>query len=234
MIIEPIGIIHSPYKEKFAVPRQPSLVEGIISEIELLPPYNTIDAFRGIQQYSHLWMIFGFNLVEDHSFRPLVRPPRLGGNSKMGIFACRSPFRPNNLGLSAVTFKEIIKRNNTLILKIGGGDLVEGTPIYDIKPYIGFSDAKLEAKSGFATEKPSIIEVRYDNSASDFLNSLDSNKYPLIKELISDILAYDPRPAYRKKEQEDLHNYAVKLYDFDVKFKVLKDHILVTTIENIV
>ncbi len=231
--IEPIGIIHSPYKEKFAVPRQPTLVDNLLSEIEMLTPYNTLDAFRGIEQYSHLWLIFGFNLVEDHSFRPLVRPPRLGGNDKMGIFACRSPFRPNNLGLSGVRFKEVVKEKNKILLRFWGGDLVEGTPIYDIKPYIAFSDRKEDAMSGFATIAPETMPVEFSEKSKSFFGQIDHCKYPYFEELIKDILSYDPRPAYRKNKEEDPHIYGVLLYDFNIRFTVGKNLITVIAIENI-
>lgn len=216
--INPIGIVKSPYKEKFAVPRQPRLVEQIESYIVMNPPFDNEQCFRGLSDFSHIWLIFGFNQVINKSFRPMVRPPRLGGNTKVGVFATRSPFRPNNLGLSAVKFNGVYIKDNQFRVSFLGGDLVDGTPIYDIKPYINFSDSVSNAISGFAMEKPLKYEVEFSNLAKEQIGKKAPNQYPFLQQLIEDIISYDPRPAYKKKLTEDTNIYAVALYDFDIQF----------------
>ena len=152
--IEPIARIHTPYGTKFGVPRQSGLVQSAEATIVFEPRFRTPDALRGIEGFSHLWLIWGFHQArrEDGGWSPLVRPPRLGGNEKVGVFACRSPFRPNNLGLSAVVLAGLEhEKGRGTVLKVRGADLVDGTPIYDIKPYIPFTDSIADAKGGFAS-----------------------------------------------------------------------------------
>lgn len=226
--VSAIGIVHSPFKEKFAVPRQAKLVADIESRIELFPPYDDLNCFRGIENFSHLWLIFDFNLIEDHSFRALVRPPRLGGNKKMGVFATRSPYRPNNLGLSSVVNRGVERRNNKTYLLIAGADLVEGTPVIDIKPYIKFTDAIEHADSAYARIPPPEMNVEFSDEAETFIENLDLGKYPNLVEIIKEIVSYDPRPAYRTDSDE--HEYGFKFYEFDIKFRVMQRCIMITSI----
>ena len=151
-----IAVTHSPYKEKFAVPRQPGLVASAKAELEMLPPYDDINAFNGLEAFSHLWLVFEFHKNASSSdvangWSPTVRPPRLGGNRRVGIFATRSPNRPNNIGLSLVEYHGIIQREGKIFLSLSNIDLVDGTPIMDIKPYIPYADSIPDAKAGFAT-----------------------------------------------------------------------------------
>ena len=132
---EQIGVIRSPYKEKFAVPRQPGLVKSANGELHLIAPYNQADAVRGLEAFSHLWILFVFHQTMEGGWRPTVRPPRLGGNARMGVFATRSTFRPNPIGMSLVELKEVVCHKDSVILKLGSLDLVDGTPVVDIKPY---------------------------------------------------------------------------------------------------
>ncbi|EGU94921.1 hypothetical protein HMPREF9349_05200 [Escherichia coli MS 79-10] len=133
---EQIGVIRSPYKEKFAVPRQPGLVKSANGELHLIAPYNQADAVRGLEAFSHLWILFVFHQTMEGGWRPTVRPPRLGGNARMGVFATRSTFRPNPIGMSLVELKEVVCHKDSVILKLGSLDLVDGTPVVDIKPYL--------------------------------------------------------------------------------------------------
>lgn len=151
---EQIGVIHSPYKEKFAVPRQPGLVADGGGELHLLPPYNVADAVRGLEGFSHLWLLFVFHQTMDGGWRPTVRPPRLGGNARMGVFATRSTFRPNPVGMSLVELKGIRCQKDQVILQLGSLDLVDGTPIVDIKPYLPFAEALPQATAGYAQLAP--------------------------------------------------------------------------------
>ena len=227
--INAVGVVHSPFKEKFAVPRQAKLVADLISEIEMFPPYDDLNCFRGIENFSHLWLIFDFNLIEDHSFRPMVRPPRLGGKRRIGVFATRSPFRPNNIGLSSVANRGVIRRNNKTLLCVAGADLVDGTPIIDIKPYIRFTDAVECADSSYAQEEPGSATVEFSPEALAFVNSLDPEKYPHFEEIVREIVSYDPRPAYKNKT--DIHEYGFSFYDFNIRFRSDNpEHITVTQI----
>ncbi|PHM36890.1 tRNA-Thr mtA37 methyltransferase TsaA [Xenorhabdus mauleonii] len=214
-----IGTIHSPYKEKFAIPRQPGLVEDGTGQLELLAPFNQADAVRGLEQFSHLWIIFIFHQTMDGGWNPLVRPPRLGGNAKMGVFATRSTFRPNPIGMSLVELKDIQCKNNRVILELGSLDLVDGTPVIDIKPYLPFAEAHPEAKAGFAQSAPEAnMAVGFSTEAECQLLSHQGN-YPHLRRFICQVLAQDPRPAYRKKEQKH-RIYAVHILDFNVRWLV--------------
>jgi len=216
--IEPIGIIHSPFKQKFAIPRQPGL-NSIQSSIEILTPYDTNEAFTGIEQFSHLWLSFIFHENIDKSWSPQVRPPRLGGNKKMGVFATRSSFRPNSIGLSVVKFRGLRQKGDKIYLDIEGADLVDQTPVVDIKPYIPYADSIPEAQSGYAQQTPeNKLKVVFDDRAESQLEILEPN-YPDLGRLISEVLSQDPRPAY-KKLRNDAKIYAVKLYEFDVQWQV--------------
>ena len=149
--IEPIAVFHSPLTSKFGIPRQSGIAENLVGTIELLPPYNREEAIRGIEKFDYLWLIWGFSANKDQSknntegIKLMVRPPRLGGNERLGVFATRSPFRPNGLGLSSV---KIVKIDNNKI-DVAGADLMDGTPIYDIKPYISYVDSHSKALGGF-------------------------------------------------------------------------------------
>ena len=153
LTLHPIAVIHTPYKEKFSVPRQPDLVQDGIGIVELLPPYNSPEAVRGLEQFSHLWLIFQFDKVPHGKWQSTVRPPRLGGNQRVGVFASRATHRPNPLGLSKVELRQVECIHGRVFLHLGSVDLVDGTPIFDIKPYIAYADSEPEAKSSFAQEK---------------------------------------------------------------------------------
>lgn len=225
--IDPIGIIHSPYKEKFAVPRQPGLVPSARSEIYLQGDANAMEAVRGIEQFSHLWLLFLFDQNLEAGWRPTVRPPRLGGNERVGVFASRATFRPNGIGMSAVELKGVRQQDGQVILELGGVDLVDGTPIIDIKPYIPYSDSIADACGGFASEEPTKLEVIFTPQAQAQLAGPRSTEYQAV---IREVLAQDPRPAY-KKNKADSKEYAVHLYHFNVKFTVQYSQVTVTTVE---
>ncbi len=214
-----IGTIRSPWKEKFAVPRQPGLVKAGGGELHLLPPYNHIDAVRGLETFSHIWLVFVFHQTQEQGWKPLVRPPRLGGNQKMGVFASRSTFRPNPIGLSLVELKKIKQKGSALILELGSLDLVDGTPVIDIKPYLPFADAVPEALSGYAQHAPPAdMHVNFTAEAIQQLAKYQ-RRYPQLGELISQVLAQDPRPAYRKMA-DDPNLYAVSLSDFNIRWRI--------------
>lgn len=220
--LEPIGCIHTPYAQKFAVPRQPGLVPDAFCLIEFYPPYNEETAFESLDGFSHIHLLFLFDRIEYKSFRPKVRPPRLGGNISVGVFATRSPFRPNRIGLSTVKLNRVIRENGKVSLEVLGADLVDGTPILDIKPYIPFVDCIPDATGGFAKEKPKELEVRFsDGLKAELLKCLGEQKFTVIEKN----LAQDPRPAY--KDTTDSRIYQAVLYNLCFYFSVTDNIITV-------
>lgn len=235
--LTPIGVIESDYPDKFGIPRQPGLAPAARSSLVLLPPYDDPLAVRGITDFSHLWVTFIFHLSPERSvekspgqgtenspergltnhpnhWSPLVRPPRLGGNAKIGVFASRSTHRPNRLGLSLVELIGIETRGGVR-LHLRGADLVNGTPVLDIKPYLPWAEAHPEARAGFAPQAPDCLAVAFSDQAE-----VDLANHPqaaALRELIVQVLAQDPRPAYRKGG--DARRYGVRLRDVDVRFR---------------
>lgn len=212
MTIEPIAYIKTDFSQKFGIPRQSGRVKSLRGKIIFLPEYRNKEALREIESFSHLWLIFDFSEAHREGWSPTVRPPRLGGNRRVGVFASRSPFRPNNLGLSCVELISVeYEKENGYILNVGGADLLDGTPIYDIKPYLPYSDSKSEAKGGYADEEANHrLEVVIDEK---ILKKIDEEKrQPLI-----DCLADDPRPSY----QDDVNRvYKMSFAGYDVDFTV--------------
>ncbi len=227
--ITPIATIETPYKEKFAVPRQPRLVPSATARIKLLGELNCMEAVRELEQFSHLWVLFLFDQNLEAGWKPTVRPPRLGGNERVGVLASRSTFRPNGIGMSAVEFRGINKEGDQIYIEVGSVDLVDGTPIVDIKPYIPYSDSVPEAKGGYADAEPSTIEVEFSPTALAILQSLPDSTVK--QAVISEVLAQDPRPAYKKNKPDD-KQYAVHLYNLNVKFTISGNLVTVTTIEH--
>ncbi|TBM07985.1 tRNA (N6-threonylcarbamoyladenosine(37)-N6)-methyltransferase TrmO [Hafnia paralvei] len=214
-----IGLIRSPYKEKFAIPRQPGLVEDGGGELELIAPYNQPESVRGLEEFSHLWIMFVFHQTMDGGWRPTVRPPRLGGNMRMGVFATRSTFRPNPIGMSLVELKSVETQGSKVCLKLGSLDLVDGTPVIDIKPYLPFAESQPQARGGFAQNAPlaDMCVVFSDVAQQQILQQ--RSRYSHLERFIRQVLAQDPRPAYRKGENEE-RVYAVHLLDFNVRWQV--------------
>ncbi|MBA2780759.1 tRNA (N6-threonylcarbamoyladenosine(37)-N6)-methyltransferase TrmO [Billgrantia kenyensis] len=215
--MQPVGYIESDFPDKFGVPRQPGLAPAARAELTLVPPYDKPLAVRGLEAFSHLWLTFVFHQSPTR-WTPLVRPPRLGGNARIGVFSSRSTHRPNRLGLSLIELIEVdTSRGVRLIL--GGCDLVSGTPVLDIKPYLPWAEARSEARAGFAPEAPAELPVRFMPAAEAALMQRDDAAS--LRELICQVLAQDPRPAYRKGAEERL--YGVRLRDVDVRFRSLDD-----------
>ena len=210
--IHPIAKMRSDFPTKFGIPRQSNLVEGLESTIVFEPEFRNSDALRGIEGFSHLWIIWQFSEAVRQEWSPTVRPPRLGGNVRMGVFATRSPFRPNNLGLSCVRLIGIEHTDSDgTILHVAGADLMDGTPIFDIKPYIPYSDSFPNAIGGFT------------DSAADFILSVDFpapllNLLPESKrEAAIGVLSHDPRPSYQRKPDRI---YGLNFAGFDIRFTV--------------
>ncbi len=220
IFLKPIAIIHSDFKEKFGIPRQSRLVDELEAKIEFLPPCNNPDCLRGLEGYSHIWLIWQFSENADAPFSPTVRPPRLGGNKRMGVFATRSPFRPNPIGLSVVKIKEIdLKTPSVTVL---GADLLDGTPIYDIKPYLPHIDSIPEAEGGFATDfKDYGLKV---NFPEELLSTIPEAK----RKSLMAVLAQDPRPSYQNDEERI---YGLSFAGYNISFKVKDQTIIVTEVK---
>lgn len=217
-----IGTVHACYKEKFGVPRQPGLV-NIESSIEILEPCNRDEAFRALTDFSHIWIVFVFHQTQQQGWNPTVRPPRLGGNERVGVFASRSMFRPNPIGLSVVELKKIRRQDGKLFLDIMGADLMDGTPVLDIKPYLPYADIIPHAVAGYANAKPATqLRVSFTPHALALVEAYRS-QWPDLQQCIIEILRLDPRPAYQDAASNQKAEFAVRLYDLDVKWRVSGD-----------
>ncbi len=215
-----IARIYNDYTDKFGIPRQGKLADKVESRIEFEKNFRNPDALRGIEGFSHLWLIWEFSENKDAGWSPTVRPPRLGGNKRMGVFATRSPFRPNPIGLSCVKIERIdYECKNAPVIYVTGADILNGTPIYDIKPYLAYTDSIPDAKGGFAEEFTDFeITVRCDEK---YLKMIPEEKRPGLVQ----ILSQDPRPAY---QQDDSRVYGFTYGEYEIKFTV-KDNILTVT-----
>lgn len=214
--MQPVAYIRSPYAEKFGVPRQGNLVPHAVSEIVFEPAYCNEDCVRGLSEFSHIWLIWQFHCNGDE-WHPTVRPPRLGGNTRLGVFATRSPFRPNALGLSVV---RLLSVEPGPVLRVSGADMVDGTPIYDIKPYIPYADSVPEASSGFTASVWEALSVKLPDTLPE---SVSEEWLAALQET----LAQDPRPAYQNDPQRLYH---MVLKPFEVHFRVEDNCAIVTNI----
>jgi len=218
-----IARMKSDFPEKFGIPRQSGIIENealIIFEQE----YRDEQALKGIEDFSHLWLIWKFSETETQDFKPTVRPPRLGGNKRMGVFATRSPFRPNPIGLSSVKLLGVVKTKDGVCLKVSGADLMDGTPILDIKPYLPFTDCHTDATGGFA-------ESQINNNLTVILGEELAKKLPTEKlDTLKTILSQDPRPHYIEDSERVFGFYYM---NFEIKFKVDKEILTVVDIINL-
>lgn len=220
-----IARIKNDYKNKFGIPRQSGLCDGVVSKIVFEPEYRAPEALRGIEGFSNLWLIWEFSESKRDSWSPTVRPPRLGGNKRVGVFATRSPFRPNPIGLSSVRLLSVEKEQGLgTVLLVSGADLLDGTPIYDIKPYVAFSDSHPDAISGFADEvKDKSLEVCIPIALSHLI---PEDK----REALFEILKEDPRPSYQDDSERE---YGMTFSDLEIKFSVDGNTLTVTDIQKI-
>ena len=223
MEIKPIATIKNDYDSKFAVPRQSGIADKIMSQIVFENEFADENAIRGMDGFSHLWLIWGFSKNIKNKQNLTVRPPRLGGNERVGVFASRSPFRPNNLGLSSVRLEKIEHNGGKPILIVSGADLINGTPIYDIKPYVAYTDSHADAVCGFVDKTEfSTLNVKF---AEGTLSKIAPQKAEVLKEILSN----DPRPAY---DRENERIYGFKFAHREIKFKVVGKELTVVSIEN--
>ncbi len=218
VILQPIGLIRTPFDEKFGIPRQPGLIPEAKGIIQLHAPYNRAEALTGLEEFSHLWLSWQFHQVPEspNAFKPTVRPPRLGGNTRIGVFASRSPFRPNRIGLSALAIEHIDHKKAQI--HVSGVDMLDNTPIFDIKPYVGYTDALINTRDGFANKAPEpTLEVRFEASALEELRRIAANDLDTLKALIKAVIAQNPAPAYQTPTNK---TYGMKLAGLDIHWQI--------------
>ncbi len=220
----PIGYLATPFRDRFGIPRQPRLAPHARGELRLLRPYDRAEAVRGLEAFSHVWLSFVFHRTSG-GWSPTVRPPRLGGNQRVGVFASRSPFRPNSLGLSLVELLAVDTRTGVL-LTFGGVDLLDGTPVLDIKPYIPFVESEPAARAGFVAGPPTQLAVDF-SSAAVLQLSRHEGRWPDLGALIREVLGQDPRPAYAN---DPLRSYGFRLHDLEVKWRCVGTRAIVDEI----
>ncbi len=228
-----IGVIHSPFSDKFGLPRQPGLVQGNLGKIELFSPWDRQEALQGLEGFSHLWIVFVFHqaIKSTEDWRPTVRPPR-DGAKRQGVFATRSPYRPNPIGLSKVRYLGWEKQQEKLFLNIEDGDMLNGTPVLDIKPYLPYADICAEATGGFAQDAPqaSALPIIYSELAAEQLTQAE-NRYPQFKILLESTLKHNPRPVHFGHIQQR-EQFGLRLYDYNIQWQLQPDHIFVVAFNN--
>ena len=222
MTLNIIAHAHSEFPSKFGIPRQSGLAPSLRTRIVFEPEYRNAEALRGIEEFSHLWLIWGFSEVKQEQWSPTVRPPRLGGNRRMGVFATRSPYRPNPIGLSCVELIEVDLSPKNPTLLVGGTDLMDGTPIYDIKPYLLTTDCHPEATKGFTQEHEHYqVEVEIPEEISKKMPKATLEK-------LREVLAQDPRPAYH---DDETRVYGFPFEGYEVKFSVKEGRVVVKEVK---
>lgn len=222
LLLKPVAHIRNDYKEKFGIPRQSGRAPSVLSEIVFEKEYRSADALRGIEGFSHLWLLFDFSLSHRDEWSPTVRPPRLGGNERVGVFASRSPFRPNPVGLSCVRLVRVEKRENEgLVLLVSGADLLDGTPVFDVKPYLPFADCVTDATGGYAAaHEGHRLQVDFPEN---LLSEIPQDK----RDGLIETLADDPRPSY---QDDPSRVYGMRFGGWEIKFTVRNNALTVTEV----
>jgi tRNA-Thr(GGU) m(6)t(6)A37 methyltransferase TsaA len=225
-----IGIVHSPYREKFGIPRQPGLVD-VLATVELLHPYNRPEAVRGLEAFSHIWLSFVFHGVTREEWKPMVRPPRLGGNERVGVFASRATHRPNPLGLSVVELVAVEADAQGVRLQVRGADLLDGSPVLDIKPYLPYVDSLPDALGGYAPDAPHAgLQVSFSPEAEHALCRAQA-LHPQLRHFLEQLLSLDPRPAYHRDDADRV--YGLNVYGMNVRFTVREGAVLVVGLSSL-
>ena len=223
----PIGVIHSCFSEKFGIPRQAGMVKSATAFLELLPPFNREEMVRGLDSFSHIWVHFLFHQAIEEGWRPTVRPPWLGGKKRVGVFATRSPHRPNHMGMSAVKLIDISRKKKTYMLRITGIDFLDQTPVLDIKPYVPYCDSVESATSGYTVHTKSDeleTEVLFSKEASLFCATYEGETGRKIGLLIEEIIRQDPRPASQKGVK---NQFGILLWDVNIRWQVMESQLRV-------
>lgn len=233
LYFKPIGFLQSCFKEKFGIPRQAGLNRYARAQIVFPNHPQMREALRGLEDFSHLWVIFGFHAAYHEGWKPLVRPPRLGGSKKIGVLATRSPHRPNPIGISAVKIEniQITPNSKTIEIEVSGGDFLEGSPVFDIKPYVPYADRIASAKTGWAQNPKSEqkkIRVAFSAQSRNKALALEK-KYPNFRKLVCQLIRQDPRPAFKRKKDRN-ENFAVRLLHVDVHWRFQTNQCTITEI----
>ncbi len=231
ILIRPIGIIHSCFKEKFGIPRQPGIAPSATARLELLSPFGRPELLRGLEQFSHIWVHFLFHQTLVEGWKASVRPPSLGGRVKVGVLASRSPHRPNHLGLSAVRLEKIDCRPHRCILELSGIDFLDGTPVIDIKPYIPYSDSIPTASAGYGVGKEALSEVRFSREAEAFCREYRERTGRNLLQLIGELIRHDPRPASQRSRPEQ--QFGMRLWELNIRWRVEQDGAVVEGCEEV-
>jgi len=218
IIVRPIGLIHSCFTEKFGIPRQSGMVKSATATLELLPPFNREEMVRGLDVFSHIWVHFLFHQTVEEGWRPTVRPPWLGGKKRVGIFATRSPHRPNHMGMSAVKLVDIRREKKRYFLELSGVDFLDQTPVLDIKPYVPFSDSIAGATSGYTKIDKPRIKLKFSEQALQFCTSYEQETGRNIQLLIEEMIRQDPRPASQKGKKS---RFGMLLWDVNIRWQVM-------------
>jgi tRNA (adenine37-N6)-methyltransferase len=223
--ITPIGWVSSCWSEKFGIPKQPGLVPAAVADIEFHPPFAREELFRGLAGFSHIWVVFLFHDTLAEGWKPTVRPPRLGGQKRVGVFASRSPHRPNHLGMSVVRLERVVARDGLVHLEISGVDLLDGTPVIDIKPYVAYADSLPDARCGFTAEPASTVAVHFTEAADSFCRDYQQRTGRRLRQLIAETLAGDPRPA---SQRSGVREYGTLFWEVNVRWRATEDGFVVT------
>ena len=233
MKLTKIGFFESCFKELFGIPRQSSLAPSVQGKIILTPPYDRLEIVEELDKFSHLWVIFGFHALKNNHYRTTVRPPRLGGNKKVGVFATRSPYRPNPLGLSILKIIEIQKKTKEVSILVSGQDILDQTPIYDIKPYLPYVDSQPQANGGWTDRIPqsSKPHIQFSKSSIESIYQFftETEKQLSFQKLIQETLALDPRPGHQQNQRKP-KSYAFRILDFDIIWSTKNDQFFVEKI----
>lgn len=224
MKVEQIGIIHSCFREKFGIPRQPGMVMAATARLQLLPPYNKAEMVRGLEQFSHVWVQFLFHETLAEGWKSTVRPPWLGGKTRVGVFASRSPHRPNHIGLSAVKLEAVVVEKKTIHLELSGIDFLDQTPVIDIKPYVPYSDCRTEASCGYAHGRQQDVRIEFSQAAEAFCQSYQGETGRNLSQLIMEMIRHDPRPACQKSKKSF---FGMLLWDVNIRWWVTGEGIRV-------
>jgi tRNA (adenine37-N6)-methyltransferase len=222
--IQPIGVIHSCFTEKFGIPRQSGMVPSATARLELLPPCNRQEMVRGLEQFSHLWVHFLFHQTVAEGWKPTIRPPWLGGQKRVGVFASRSPHRPNHMGLSAVKLEAIVSEKGSIFLDLSGVDFLNQTPVIDIKPYISYSDRLESVTCGYAHGMQPEVNITFDVEALAFCVAYQQETGRNVAQLIREMIRNDPRPASQKKHKS---RFGMLLWDVNIRWRVDEDGVRV-------
>lgn len=227
-----VAIVKSCFRAKFGIPRQPGLVQEAVGEILFQPPYNQPNAVRGLEGFSHIWVLFVFHESIRQQWKATVRPPRLGGDKRVGVFASRSPFRPNPIGLSVVKLQEVICHNAKVALRVEGLDILDGTPVLDVKPYIPYADSIPDAKGGFAPVAPSenALNVKFTPEAQLQCAVIENHGIPNFTALAQKLVAADPRPAY---QDESGRIYGIFVHNYEVVWQADETGATITEIRHV-